>query len=269
MEPILQHLSPARFVTTRTGSYIKLSHSLSDNEWNIIRRLSSCVRRFHIFLERNVPLHDATNNAAPQWFCLFTSPPDPSFLFPNLRSLSFEVDCDFDKSGTGDIHAETFHAVIRFFHLLLGPQLFALRFDVPSSFYSHLDISSIPAVSPNIHSLSIGGRNLNWGDNIPDEALYQFSRVVSELSHLETVRSYETSWQLLSSLAQAKRLRRLLLFLPNRLGPGPDRPSGDIFTQLRTLYIRANFHTLCTDLFRWTGFNEVNEIYIECINTRQ
>ncbi|KAI6041624.1 hypothetical protein EDC04DRAFT_1223582 [Pisolithus marmoratus] len=265
MEPILQHLSPARLVPKATGSYIKLSHSLSDDDWNIVRRLSSCVRRFHIVLEQHVPLHGAITNAVPQWFCFLTSPPDPSFLFPNLRSLSYRVDRYLDKRGTENIHAETSEAVILFFHLLLGPHLSALRFEMPGTFYSHLDISSIPVLCPNIHTLNIGGRNLNWGGfQIPDEALYQFSRVVSELSHLETVRSYETSWELLSSLAQAKRLRRLLLLLPNRLGPGPDLPSHNIFLQLRTLYIRADSHTSCTDLFRWTSFNEVNEIYVEC-----
>ncbi|KAI6143728.1 hypothetical protein BKA82DRAFT_4182809 [Pisolithus tinctorius] len=265
MEPILQHLSSASLVEKRAESYFALSRPLSDDDWSIIRRLSSRVRRLHFFLKKNVPLHDDIDNDVPQWFRLLTSPPDQSFLFPNLRALSFEVDGYLDAKGIEDTHAETFQAVIRLFHLLLRPRLSALRFEIPSSFYAHLDISSIPALCPNLHALSIGGPSLNcFGDSIPDEAMFLFSRVVSGLCHLEVVRCCATSWELLSSLAQVKGLRRLWVFLPYRLGRGPQHRCGNMFPQLHTLDIQAESLASCTELFRWASFDKITHIYIDC-----
>lgn len=265
IEPILQHLSPASLVEKRTGSYFALLHPLSGDDWNIIRRLSSRVRRLHITLENNVPSHDDVNDTVSQWFCLLTSPPDSSFLFPNLRALSFDVDRNLDVSGTGDILTGTSQAIIRLFHLLLGSHLSALRFEMPTSFYPHLDISSIPVLCPNIHTLSLGRQNFYCeGAPILDEVVYRFSGAVSQLRYLETVRSYVASWDLLSSLAEAKGLRKLWVHLPNTLGPRPTRPRGNIFTQLRTLDISTGSLTPCMELLRWTSFKKVTGIYIDC-----
>ncbi|KAI6126551.1 hypothetical protein F5141DRAFT_1081657 [Pisolithus sp. B1] len=265
VEPMLQHLSSARLVKKKAGSYLALLHPLSDDDWNTIRRLSSHVRRLHITLERNVPSHDAVNDAVPQWFCLLASPPDSNFLFPNLRALSFDVDRYLDVSGTGDMYTGTTQAIIRLFHLLLRPPLSALRFEMPSSFYPHLDISSIPVLCPNIHTLSLGRQNFYCDAvPIPDEVMYRFSRVMSQLCHLQTVRTYMTSWDMLSSLAEVKGLRQLWAFLPHRLGPGPKRPRGNIFPQLRTLDISTGSLTSCMELLRWTSFKEVAGIYIDC-----
>ncbi|KAI5990629.1 hypothetical protein EDD15DRAFT_2197939 [Pisolithus albus] len=263
MEPIFQYLSSTMLVEKGTGSYFALLHPLSGDGWNIIRRFSSRVHRLHITLESNVPSHDAVNDATPQWFCFLASPPDSSFLFPNLRALSFDVDRSLEISGTGDILTGTSQAIIHFFQLLLGSHLSALRFEMPTSFYPHLDISSIPLLCPNIHTLSLG-RKKHHCEGILDEVVYWFSGAVSQLRHLETVRSYMASWDLLSSLAEAKGLRKLWVHLPRMLGPRPTRPSGDIFTQLRTLDISTGSLAPCMELLRWTSFKEVTGIYIDC-----
>ncbi|KAI6163489.1 hypothetical protein EDD17DRAFT_473673 [Pisolithus thermaeus] len=267
MEPILRHLSPARLVKDpESGSYyLALLHPPSEDDWNTIRRLSSRVRKLHILLGRRVPLRDAVNDAAPQWFHHLASPPDSSFLFSNLRALSFEVDSYIDRSSTGDAHARISQAVIRLFHLLLGPQLSALRFELPSSLYFHLDIPSIPVLCPNIRTLSFGKPDLYCnGAPVPDEITYRFSRAVPQLRRLETVRSYMTSWGLLSSLAEAKALRKLWMFLPHKLSPVPRRPCGNIFPQLRTLDISTRSLTLCLEFLRWASFKELTGIYIDC-----
>ncbi|KAI6020384.1 hypothetical protein BKA83DRAFT_4300868 [Pisolithus microcarpus] len=262
MEPILKHLSPPRLVENRTGSYLALLQPPSGDDWNIIRRLSSRVHRLHITLN-NVPLHDGVGVAVP-WFCFLASPPDSSFLFPNLRALSFDVDRNLDIS-VRNILTGTSQAIIRFFQLLLGPHLSALRFEMPTSFYHHLDISSIPLLCPNIHTLSLGRRNHRCeGAPIVDDVVYRFSEAVSQLRHLETVRSYVASWDLLSSLAEAKGLRKLWVHLPSTLGPRPTRPRSNIFTQLRTLDISTGSLAPCMELLCWTPFKEVTGIYIDC-----
>ncbi|KAI6011303.1 hypothetical protein EDC04DRAFT_2905588 [Pisolithus marmoratus] len=73
-----------------------------------------------------------------------------------------------------------------------------------------------------------------------------------------------TSWDLLSSLSQAKALRKLSVCLPSQLGLGPEYPSGNIFPQLCTLDIRASSLASCTDLFHWVSLHQVTEIDIDC-----
>lgn len=268
VEPILQHLPSARFVAkegsvTDSVQYLVLSDLLSENDWNTIRRLSSRVRRFYTSFVDVGP--DYVHNDVPLWFGSLASPPDPGFLFPNLRDLSFQVSGDLELSSVWNHHTETFQAVIRFFHLLLGPHLSSLRFDIPAAFYAYLDIPSIPALCPNIRMLSIGGPTFNYhGCSIPDQTVSAFSKVVSELCHLDLVRSYMTSWELLTSLAQAKALRWLWMFLPRGIGRGPEHPSGNIFPQLRALDVMAESLVSCVDLFRWTSPNKVTEICICC-----
>ncbi|KAI5987417.1 hypothetical protein EDC04DRAFT_1497206 [Pisolithus marmoratus] len=77
VEPILQHLPSARFVTEK-GSfydqrYLVLSHPLSDSDWSIIRQLSSRVRRFHTSFN-HVPSSDFADNDVPEWFAFLASP---------------------------------------------------------------------------------------------------------------------------------------------------------------------------------------------------
>ncbi|KIK14582.1 hypothetical protein PISMIDRAFT_116774, partial [Pisolithus microcarpus 441] len=93
IEPaLLKNLSSARFVTNRFDSArpvrvhccLALLHPLNDGDWNTIRRLSSRVRRLHINLRIVLPWFDETD-VPPQWFYQLASPPDSSFLFPNLR----------------------------------------------------------------------------------------------------------------------------------------------------------------------------------------
>ncbi|KIK14583.1 hypothetical protein PISMIDRAFT_347660 [Pisolithus microcarpus 441] len=91
-----------------------------------------------------------------------------------------------------------------------------------------------------------------------------FSKAVSQLRHLETVRSYLTSWDLLSSLAEAKGLRKLWMFLPPKLGPVPKRPHDNIFPQLRTLDICTRSLTLFLEFLHWASLKEVTGIYIDC-----
>ncbi|KAI5987416.1 hypothetical protein EDC04DRAFT_1497204 [Pisolithus marmoratus] len=116
----------------------------------------------------------------------------------------------------------------------------------------------------------MGGLTFNFhGSSTYDGLGDKISRVVSELCHLDLIRSYLTDWEVLSSLTQAKALRRLWLFLPRLLGRAPECPSGSIFPQLRTLDIWAASHTSCTDLFRWTSLNQVTEIWIYCEQARE
>ncbi|KAI6011304.1 hypothetical protein EDC04DRAFT_778718 [Pisolithus marmoratus] len=251
-EPVLLSLPSAR-VISRADACMTLSRPLSDNDWSAVRRLSSRVRRLHMFLDPE-PHYD---NAVPPWFSFLTSPPDSSFLFPNLRRLSFEVPGYFGINHTKD-SKEEFQAIIRIFRLLLGPHLSALRFEIPGSFYANLDLPSIPALSPNICILSMVSLEY-YG--VLDEAAYLFSRVVPELCNLEIVES-EVTWDLLGGLAQAKALRKLEMYLPDQLGPGPDHPSGNIFPQLHTLDIQARSPSSCTDFFRWTCLNKVVEICV-------
>lgn len=164
-----------------------------------------------------------------------------------------------------DVRTGAYRAVIRFFHLLLGPHLSALRFSIPNEFYTDLDISSIPALCPNIRMLDIAGFMSVWNVKIPEETVHLFSRAVSELSRMEIVGSSGPSWQLLSSLARAKKLRRLRVKLPHRLVPEPRLLSGDAFPQLRTLDIWADSLASCIDLFRWTSLNQVTEMSIRCL----
>ncbi|KIK17115.1 hypothetical protein PISMIDRAFT_235856 [Pisolithus microcarpus 441] len=77
-------------------------------------------------------------------------------------------------------------------------------------------------------------------------------------------RSDAISWDLLSSLAHAKALRRLWIYPPRWLGPRAERPSGSIFPQLRTLNIRANSLASCTGFFHRTPLTNVTEISICC-----
>ncbi|KIN93272.1 hypothetical protein M404DRAFT_528112 [Pisolithus tinctorius Marx 270] len=266
MEPILSQLSSARIVSTieyidskcmqyMGDRYLGLSRPLTDNDWNIIRRFSSRVRRFHVSCVP-IPCDDYANDNISQWFDLLASPPDPSFLFPNLRTLSFNVRDD-------NIRSDHKQAIIRFFHLLLKPHLPALRFELPDSLYSRVDISSIPMLCPNIRILNIGCTGFLI-DRVWTRGLDQLTRVISNLRHLEVVRSNVTPWEMLSGLAQVKGLRRLSVSLPRILGPGPECPSGENFPQLRTLNISAHSLASCTDLFRWTSLDKVTEIYIEC-----
>ncbi|KAI6160648.1 hypothetical protein EDD17DRAFT_1598390 [Pisolithus thermaeus] len=184
----------------RTESYLPLPHPFSDDDWSIIPRLSSRVRRLYIDLEK-LPLFDyAANDAAPQCFCPLTSPPDSSFLFQNLRAVSFHMDhfLNFSPISTQDPYRPS--------HLLLRPHLSALRLEMPSPFYTYLDISSIPVLCPNIHMLSLA-KGTHHCEIVPVQD--EFMRRFFNVHHLETVRSNATSWDLLSSLAEAKGLRKL------------------------------------------------------------
>ncbi|KIO01589.1 hypothetical protein M404DRAFT_727710 [Pisolithus tinctorius Marx 270] len=247
MEPILSQLSSARIVSTRKyidsdyetyldDRYLELSRPLTDNDWNIIRRLSSRVRRFHLTCIP-IPRDDYADDNISQRFHLLASPPDPSFLFPNLRTLSYNVRDD-------NIRSDHKHAIIRFFHLLLKPHLSALRFELPDSLYSHLDISSIPVLCPNIRILNIGCTGFLI-DGVSTRGSDQLTRM-------------------LSGLAQVKGLRRLSVSLPPILGPRSECPSGETFPQLRTLDVFARSVASCTELFRWTSLDKVTEIYIDC-----
>ncbi|KAI6011301.1 hypothetical protein EDC04DRAFT_778684 [Pisolithus marmoratus] len=259
IEPILQNLPSAKITSKSSRQCLTLSCPPGDNDWNIVRRLSSRVRRFHTFVDLT-PHHI---DAVSRWLSFLTSPPHSSFLFPQLRVLSFEAEY-FDTDDTEDVHTEL-QALLHYFHLLLGPHLSALRLEVPGSFYANLDFPSIPALCPNLRILNIVMQEYEWDEvpvPIPDEISYPLSRVVSELCDLEFVESDMTSWHLLSSLSQAKALRKLSVYLPHELGPGPECPSGDIFPQLRTLDIRASSLASCTNLFRWTSFNQVIGISI-------
>ncbi|KAI5987413.1 hypothetical protein EDC04DRAFT_2614816 [Pisolithus marmoratus] len=244
--------------SSTTNRELVLSHPLSDSDWSIIRRLSSRVRRFRT----SFPAPQFADNDVPQWFMFLASPPDPSFLFPNLCDLSIEVSSALRSVNH---HTERFQAAIRFFHLLLRPHLLALRIDIPDLFYCHFDVSSIPVLCPNIRRLRIGGPRFNFRSVSPhDELGDKFSRVVSELCHLDSVESYPTCWKILSGLAQAKALRRLWLFLPRDIGHRPERPSGSTFPQLRTLGVCAKSFESYIDLFSWTSLNQVTKICMLC-----
>ncbi|KAI6011289.1 hypothetical protein EDC04DRAFT_2609953 [Pisolithus marmoratus] len=259
-EPILRNLSSASVVSKLDARpCLTLSRPLNDNDWNIVRRLSSRVRRFRVLFD---PVPHYLNTALP-WFGCLTSPQDPSSLFPNLRELSFGVSVNLGMMNTEDVHGK-FQTIIRFFRLLLKPHLSALRIDIPGAFYAHLDLPSIPALCPNIRILSMAAPTFKLdGAFIPDEVGCFMSKLVSELCALETVKSDVTSWDFLSTLAQLKGLRQLWVHLPYQLSPAPECPTGDTFPQLRILNIRANSLAPCIDLFRWTSFgNKVAEICV-------
>lgn len=232
------------------------SQPLDHNDWDIVRRISSHVRRLHFY---PFPIdHDVH-----PWFSVLTSPPDPSFLFPNLHSLSFGAPLWYCRTSNSKGSRAAFRMIARLFHLLLGSRLFTLRFDIPGTLYPYLDLLPIPALSPAIRTLSIVDPKIRWGGcSIPNEAVYSFSRVVSELGELELFRSDAISWDLLDSLAHAKALQRLWIYLPCWLGPRTERPSGSIFPQLRTLNIQANSLASCTGFFRWIPLTKVTEISI-------
>lgn len=116
---------------------------------------------------------------------------------------------------------------------------------------------------PNIRILNIGCTGFLI-DRVSTRGLDQLTRVVSNLRHLEVVRSNVTPWEMLSGLAEMKGLRRLSVSLPRIIGPGPECLSGEIFPQLRTLNVFARSVASCTDLFRWTSLDKVTEIYIDC-----
>ncbi|KAI6141893.1 hypothetical protein BKA82DRAFT_4199709 [Pisolithus tinctorius] len=262
MEPILGQLSSARIVRIsryvhywRHRYLVRLSRPLTDNDWNIVRRLSSRVRRFHVSF---IPVlrEDYRNDHIPEGFDFLASPPDPSFLFPNLRALSFEAPDDISSNKHKN-------AVIQFFHLLLRPHLSALRLKIPDLLSTRLDISAIPTLCPNIRILNIKGLS-HYSDGVSTQDLDQLSRIVSKLRHLEAVKSYVSSWEMLSGLAQMKGLRRLSVSLPRILGLRPECPSGEIFPQLRTLNVIAASVASCTDFFRWTSLDKVTEICINC-----
>ncbi|KAI6114563.1 hypothetical protein F5141DRAFT_1213781 [Pisolithus sp. B1] len=164
------------------------------------------------------------------------SAPDPGFLFPTSRALSFRV---LVGSYVEDVLTE-FHTIVRFFRLLMRPCLSALRFDVPGTFYAHLDLPSIQALCPNIRTS------------------------VSEFCDLEIIRTYVISRDLLSGLAQAKQLRRLWMYLPHQFDPGPERVNNNGSLQLRTLDIYVNSLASHTGLLRRTSLNKVMVICIHC-----
>ncbi|KAI6018370.1 hypothetical protein EDC04DRAFT_453299 [Pisolithus marmoratus] len=258
-EPVLLNLPSARILSTEDRC-LTLSRPLSDNDWNVVRRRSSHVRRLHTFVD----LEPHYLYAVPPWFSFLTSPPDSSFLFPQLRVLSIEAEY-INMDDAEELHTEI-QAHLRYLHLLLRPHLSALRFHIPGLFYPHLDLPSIPVLCPNLRILNIVTPNYEWdGLPTPHETAYPFSSVVSELCNLEFVESDMTSWDLLSSLSQAKALRKLSVRLPRELGIGPECPSGDIFPQLRTLDIRASSLASCTDLFHWISLHQVTEIDINCL----
>ncbi|KAI6006819.1 hypothetical protein EDD15DRAFT_2207156 [Pisolithus albus] len=259
MKLIMQNLSCEWNSCEGRYLYPTQSRLLSDNDWSIVRRISSHVRRLHFY---PFPI---IGDVAP-WFSFLTSPPDPSFFFPNLHSLTLGVPLDYHRaSNTEDIHA-TFHMVAHLFRLLLRPRLSTLRLDICGAFYPYLDPPSIPRLCPNIRMLSIEEPEIRWGKrSIPDEVVYLFSRAVSELCDLEIVASDAMSWDLLSSFARAKALRRLWIYPPRWLGPRTELPSGNIFLQLRTPDIRASSLASCTGFFRcWTPLSKVIEISICC-----
>ncbi|KAI6011288.1 hypothetical protein EDC04DRAFT_2905573 [Pisolithus marmoratus] len=155
----LQNLSSARIVSEGRNTRVTLSRPLSDNDWNTVRRLSSRVRRLHTFINPSAPY--------VPWFGCLTSPPDPSFLFPNLRALSFRVSIFLNRSNA----KEEFQAIVRFFFLLLGPHLSALRITTPGAFYAHFDLPSIPLLCPNIRILDIVTPDDRWDViSMPTEA---------------------------------------------------------------------------------------------------
>lgn len=180
---ITRNLSCERILCEGKHPRLTRSQPLNDNDWDIVRSISSHVRRL-------------IDDDVHPWFSVLTPPPDQSFLFPNLHSLSFGAPLKYRRaSNTEDIRA-AFQLIARFFHLILGSCLFTLRFDIP--------------VDPKIQ----------WGGySIPDETVNLFSRVVSELGDLEMFRSDAISWDLLSSLAHAKALQRLWIYLLRWLGP--------------------------------------------------
>ncbi|KIO01573.1 hypothetical protein M404DRAFT_28600 [Pisolithus tinctorius Marx 270] len=240
MEPILGQLSSARIV--------RISRTIGT--------IDTCrVRRLHVSF---IPVlrEDYRNDHIPEGFDFLASPPDPSFLFPNLRALSFEAPDDISSNKHKN-------AVIQFFHLLLRPHLSALRLKIPHLLSTRLDISAIPTLCPNIRILNIKGLR-HYSDGVSTQDLDQLSRIVSKLHHLEAVKSYVTSWEMLSGLAQMKGLRRLSVSLPHILGLRPECPSGEIFPQLRTLNVIAASVASCTDFLRWTSLDKVTEIYINC-----
>ncbi|KAI6114569.1 hypothetical protein F5141DRAFT_1213785 [Pisolithus sp. B1] len=260
MQLILRNISCERILCE--GRHPRLTQSqslrLSDDDWGIFRRISSHVRRLDFYAF-------SVDNDVHPWLSFLTSPPNPSFLFPNLHSLSFEAPpLNYSRANNSeDIHA-AFPTIARLFCLLLGPRLCTLRLNVPGAFYTYFDLSFIPMLSLNIRVLSIVDPKSEWGGggySVPDEAIYPFSRVVS---NLEVFRSDVISWDLLTSLAHAKALRRLWIYLPRWLGPRTERPSGTIFPQLRTLDIRANSLASCAGFFRWTPLTNVTEITIYC-----
>lgn len=265
IEPaVLERLSSATSVTNSTGSYPALLHPLSDDDRDTIQRLSSRVRRLHINLRIILPRFDETD-VSPQWVYQLASLKDSSLLFPNRHVLSLEVESYPNQNPSRDVDTRIFQAIIRLFYLLVGPHLSALRFEVPNSIYPHLNISSIPLLCPNIRTLSLGELDLYCEKPpISDEIMCGFSEAVSQLRHLETVRSYLTSWDLLSSLAEAKGLRKLWMFLPPKLGPVPTPPHDNTFPQLRTLDICTRSLTLCLEFLRWASLKEVTGIYIYC-----
>lgn len=187
-------------VETHHQQYLTQSRLLSDNDWSIVRRIPSHVRRLHF---HPFPII----GDIPPWFSFLTSPPDPSFFSPNLYSLTLGVPLDHRRaSNTEDIHA-TFHMIARLFRLLLRPRLSTLRLGICGAFYPYLVLPSVPRLCPNIRMLSIEEPEILWGKrSIPDEVVYLFSGVVSELCDLEIVASDAMSWDLLSSLALAKAL---------------------------------------------------------------
>lgn len=246
VEPILQNLSSARIMTNtwHNHQYLTLG-ALSDDDWNTVRRLSSRVRRFHTFFNA-VPLDCDYVVGVPKWFRFLASTQHASYLFRNLRALSLEVSTSLDM---GRIDVTEFQPFLDFCSLLVGPHLSALRFDIPR-IYSYLDISSIPGLYPNVRILSIerSCSGQTRVEKIPGEDVFPCSSAVSRLLHLEIVRCYVTTWELLGSFAQLNVLRQLWMHLPNGLGPMPESPTNNLFSQLRTLGICSESIVLCTNL---------------------
>ncbi|KAI6104836.1 hypothetical protein EDD16DRAFT_245835 [Pisolithus croceorrhizus] len=119
MQLILRNLSCERILCE--GRHPRLTQSqplrLSDNDWGIFRRISSHVRRLDFYAF-------SINNDVHSWLSFLTSPPDPSFLFPNLHSLSFEAPpLNYSRANNSeDIHA-AFPTIARLFCLLFGATL--------------------------------------------------------------------------------------------------------------------------------------------------
>ncbi|KAG2123465.1 hypothetical protein DEU56DRAFT_48387 [Suillus clintonianus] len=222
LQPLIERL-PRDLWSTRSGTLV-VRGPLRPEDWEIFASYSRRVRSIRLrWFASDVGLYRA-----------LSSPPDPSFLLPNLRTLTWH--CLSARSAGLDV-------MIAFMGLLLGHNPAEAQLIVSEhalAAFSDLGCTSLKKLVIQNHKVAIS-------PNVTEDA-------ICKLSALRSLTCGEVSIRALHHLAQFPLLSRL------SIGLGDDIPSAFTFSRspfCKLRYLTINTKTVgpCLSMLKATNWN--------------
>lgn len=222
LQPLIERL-PHDLWSTRSGELV-IRGPLRPNDWEVFASYSRRVRSLRLrWFASDAKLYRA-----------LLSPPDPSFLLPNLRTFTWHC-LSTRSAGLDDMIA---FMRLLFCHNLATAQLIVSEYALAA--FSDLGCTSLRKLVIQSHKVAISA-------NVTEDAIYK-------LSALRSLACGEVSVRALHHLAQFPLLSRLTIWLGNDIPSTLTFPRFS-FSKLRYLTINTKSIGPCLSMLKAANWN--------------